>query len=334
MEIKKIVHIIDFQYIKKNPTSSKNTDMHDLKVIYNKVKSTLQSEAKEYFVFDGNFKNYPHKPKMSDLETVSLAITAECLQIDSENYLWAKLKKDYPYLFKDLPHRTSYNRRRRSLVDLISLSNQKLSDVLYDINPDDTLIIDSMPIPVCHIVRERSSKVCRHESRDEVLATKGKNIIMNGWYIGYKLHLITTSTGVYRDMLITGANVHDSYFLKLITSKDDHLSGHTLLGDRGYIGRATQLRLFEEVNLQVDIPYRKNQKDFKKYSHAKKIKRKNIEVYFSQLCDEFMIKRNYAKSFSGIHARINAKLTAKTFKQYWNLKNNKPINQTKHALAA
>jgi len=33
MEIKKIVHIIDFQYIKKNPTSSKNTDMHDLKVI-------------------------------------------------------------------------------------------------------------------------------------------------------------------------------------------------------------------------------------------------------------------------------------------------------------
>ncbi len=254
--------------------------MYDLKVIYNKVKATVQSEAKEYFVFDDNYRNYPNKPKMSDLETVSLAITAECLQIDSENYLWSKLKKDYPKLFKGLPHRTNYNRRQRRLVDLISLCNHKLSDVLYEQKPNDTLIIDSMPIPICHIVRERSSTVCRHEARDEVLAAKGKNIIMNGWFIGYKLHLITTSTGVYRDMLITGANVHDSYFLKLITANDSHLSGHTLLGDRGYIGRATQLRLFDEADLKLDIPYRKNQKDFKKYSHAKKIKRKILKSTF------------------------------------------------------
>lgn len=334
MEIKKIAHIIDYQYIKNIATHSKNTAMHDLRTIYNKVRRTLKIESKEYFVEQGNHRKYPNAPKLSDLEIISLAITSECLQIDSECMLWSKIKKDYPRLFKELPHRASYNRRRRNLSKIITACNNKLSDLLYNEQPDDTLIIDSMPIPVCKIVRERSSTVCRNAERDEVMARKGKNIIMGGWFIGYKLHLITTSTGIYRDMLLTGANVHDSFFLKEITGEDDHLRGHELLGDRGYLGKATQLRLFEEVQIKLDVPYRRNQKDYHKYDYAKKIKRKTIEVVFAQLCDEFSIRRNYAKSFDGLSARINSKLAAKTFKQYWNFIHHKPINRTKHSLAA
>ena len=191
-----------------------------------------------------------------------------------------------------------------------------------------------MPIPVCRIVRERSSTVCRNPQRDEVPASKGKNLIMGGWYIGYKLHLITTSTGIYRDMMVTPANIHDNYFLKVIDEQDKHLRGHELLADRGYLGKATQLRLFEDVEINLNVPYRRNQKDYRPYDESKKIKRKQIEVVFSQLCDEFLIRRNYAKSFDGLHARITSKIAAKTFKQYWNYKNNKPLNQTKHALAA
>ena len=334
MKRKKIVHIIDNQYIKDNPTHPKDTEMHDLKTIYNKVESTLKSQAKEYFGKRGNVQVYPNPPKLSDLQVVSLAITSECLQIDSENLLWSKLKKDYPKLFKQLPHRTTYNRRRRRLSELISNCNNKLSDYLYSEKPDNTLIIDSMPIPVCKIVREKSSTVCRNPERDDVVARKGKNLVMNGWYIGYKLHLITTSTGIYRDMMIIGANVHDNYFLKIITSEDHHLRDHELLGDRGYLGKATQLRLFEEVEITLNVPYRRNQKDYRKYDEGKKIKRKQIEVIFSQLCDEFMIRRNYAKTFDGLYARLTSKLAAKTFKQYYNLKNNRPLNQTKHSLAA
>jgi hypothetical protein len=271
---------------------------------------------------------------MSDLEIVALAITSECVQVDSENLLWSKLLKDYPSLFIELPHRTTFNRRKRFLTEVINYCNNLLSDAIYIVHPDTTLIIDSMPIAVCKIIREKSSTVCRDPNRDEVIAKKGINLIMNGWYIGYKLHLITTSSGIYRDMLLTSANVHDNYFLKILGTSDAHLINHELLGDRAYLGLATQLRLFEELNLRLDVPYRRNQKDYRKYDQVKKIKRKQIEVIFSQFCDEFLIRRNYAKSFSGLHARINSKLAAKTFKQYWNMKNNRPLNQTKHSLAA
>ena len=125
-----------------------------------------------------------------------------------------------------------------------------------------------------------------------------------------------------------------SFFLKLLSEDDNHLKDHTLLGDRGYIGKDVQLRLFNELGLSLEVPYRINQKDFKKYSSDKKLKRRTIEVIFSQYCDEFNIRKNYAKRFNGFDIRIITKIGAKTFKQYWNFIHGRPINQTKHALAA
>lgn len=55
---------------------------------------------------------------------------------------------------------------------------------------------------------------------------------MGGWYIGYKFHLITNSLGVYRDLLVTSASVHDSYFLKVLNAESKHLNGEELLEDR------------------------------------------------------------------------------------------------------
>src|SRR5690606_6209927 len=141
-------------------------------------------------------------------------------------------------------------------------------------------------------------------------------------------------SGVYRDLLITSGSVHDSEFLRQITHTDQHLRNREMLCDRAYIGRVTQLRLFDEVQLNLTIPYRRNQKDFKKYDPAKRLKRKTIEVVFSQYCDEFSIRTNYAKRFNGFDIRIITKIAAKTFKQYWNHIHGRPINQTKHSLAA
>lgn len=80
--------------------------------------------AKEYFVLGANQKFYPNMPVMSDLEIVSLAITAACLGITSENLLWSKIKKDYPTLFPRHIHRTTFNRRRKNLRELILLCTE------------------------------------------------------------------------------------------------------------------------------------------------------------------------------------------------------------------
>ena len=53
---------------------------------------------------------------------------------------------------------------------------------------------------------------------------------------------------------------------------------------------------------------------------------------FSQLCDQFMIIRNYAKDTDGLFARIIGKISALTILQYINYKNEKPIGRVKYAL--
>jgi hypothetical protein len=61
--------------------------------------------------------------------------------------------------------------------------------------------------------------------------------------------------------------------------------------------------------------------------------RKRIETLFSQLDDQFMLLRNYAKDADGIFSRILAKITAATALQFINKLNNRPIGRLKHALA-
>ena len=70
--------------------------------------------------------------------------------------------------------------------------------------------------------------------------------------------------------------------------------------------------------IKLEIPMRKNQTNFKKQSYIFRKKRKRIETLFSQLSDQFMIKRNYAKSFNGFKTRIASKITALTIIQYIN----------------
>lgn len=306
--------------------------MHDLAAIYTKVFTTLKREAKDYFPFGENHCFYPNTPKMSDLAVISLAITSECLNISSENLLWSKITKDYQHLFPKLIHRVSFNRRRKRLRDLLLSCTEVLAGQL-DCESDE-LIIDSIPLPTCRTIRENTSRACRRPELDEVLANKGFSGILGGYFIGYKLHLITTASGIYRDLLITSGSNHDSVFLKILGSYDNHLQNRTLLADRAYIGQQTQLRLFEEIGLKLNVPYRRNQKDFRRYSKPLKLKRKTIEVVFSQYCDEYSIRTNYAKRFNGFEIRVTTKIAAKTFKQYWNMINGKPINQTKHAFAA
>lgn len=61
--------------------------------------------------------------------------------------------------------------------------------------------------------------------------------------------------------------------------------------------------------------------------------RKRIETLFSQLCDQFMLKRNYAKSVAGLTLRILNKIAAVTCLQFINKQNNKPLNHLKYAPA-
>jgi len=124
-------------------------------------------------------------------------------------------------------------------------------------------------------------------------------------------------------------SVHDIHYLKDV--KVDY-SNCTVIGDRGYISAQVQLDLFETANIRLEVPYRCNQKEWKPTFPAFAKARKRIETIFSQLCDQFMIIRNYAKDTDGLFARIIGKISALTILQYINYKNEKPIGRIKYAL--
>jgi len=73
-----------------------------------------------------------------------------------------------------------------------------------------------------------------------------------------------------------------------------------------------------------------NQTGYKKQPYIFSKSRKRIKTLFSQLCNQFMIRRNYAKSFEGFKTRILSKITALTLIQYINkFIFQRPINNIK-----
>ncbi|WP_162074165.1 transposase, partial [Chryseobacterium fistulae] len=105
------------------------------------------------------------------------------------------------------------------------------------------------------------------------------------------------------------------------------------LGDKGYLSKQIQIDLFNHQNIKLEVPFRKNQKEYKAQPYILRKTRKRIETLFSQLCDQFKIRNNYAKSFQGFKTRILAKITALTVIQLINKQNNRNINNLKIAIA-
>jgi hypothetical protein len=132
-------------------------------------------------------------------------------------------------------------------------------------------------------------------------------------------------------MDITKASVHDVHYLTNV--KTSGLSSCTLIADKGYLSGTYQLDLFNSCQINLQTPKRANQQRLP-YPVIFIRMRKRIETLFAQLCDQFMLKRNYAKTILGLSVRILSKITAVTLLQYINSKNDKPINHLKYALAS
>ena len=182
-----------------------------------------------------------------------------------------------------------------------------------------------MPSEICKFSCHNRIKICKEEF--ETAPSKGFCASQNNWFYGYKFHGVFSVSGVFHSLDITKASVHDVHFLKNIKQQ---MSDCVLLGDSGYLSSTIQLDLFETANIKLETPMRINQANYKKQPYVFRKSRKRIETLFSQLCDQFMIRRNYAKYFQGFKTRILAKITALTFVQFINkFIFDRPINNIK-----
>lgn len=260
------------------------------------------------------------KVKMTDIEVVALSLTAEYMSIDSENDLFKQLVNSS---IPNLIERSQFNKRRRKLFEFSEIIRTTLANPFLEF--EDYFIIDSMPLEICKKARENRLKICKKDF--ETAPSKGFCASQDTWFYGYKLHAICSVSGVFQSIDITKANVHDIQILKDVKNQ---LSDCVLLGDRGYLSSTQQLDLFETANIVLETPMRMNQKNYKKQPYIFRKSRKRIETLFSQLCDQFKIRNNYAKTFEGFKTRILAKITALTLVQYINkFIFDRPINNIK-----
>ncbi len=264
------------------------------------------------------------KPKLGNLELIAMNLTAEFMGIHSE----CQLFRDIENTFLDgLIERSVYNRRRRFMFSQIEKLRCVLARAFNEF--EDAFIIDSMPLEICKNARATRSKICRDVEYAQ--PTKGYCAAQKSYYFGYKLHGICSLSGVFQSIDITPASIHDIQMMKDVKMT---YSKCTLLGDMGYLSAEIQLNLFETVQIKLQTPMRKNQLNYVEQPYIFKKGRKRIETLFSQMCDQFRIRENFAKTFVGFKTRIISKITAITLIQHLNkFVFNRPINNLKVNLA-
>ena len=276
--------------------------MHNLEANYHKILEVLT-----ILELKSNFLNQYRFPKLSDKELIALNLTSEYLGIDSEYDLFRKL----PPTLSSKIERSVYNKRKRKLFPHMESLRAKIAARFNEF--ENCFIVDSMPLEVCKIARASRSKICK--STEYSKPDRGYCASQNTRYYGYKLHAVCSVRGIIQSMDISPASVHDIHYLKDIKQQLKHC---TLLADKGYLSSKWQLNLFDECHIKLETPMRKNQHNFTEQPYVFRKSRKRIETLFSQLCDQFMIRRNYAKSFEGFKTRILSKITALTVIQYIN----------------
>lgn len=292
--------------------------MHNFTANYEKILEVL----KELDLDSENFLFQIRKPRLTDLRIIAINLTSEYMSIDSEHQLFRIL----PVEIKSLIERSVYNRRKRKLFNHMERIRKLLAEKFN--GSEKYFIVDSMPLEVCKLSRSSRSKICKET--DCALPNRGYCASQKMHYYGYKLHAVCSTEGVFQSLDISPASVHDIHYLKDIKQQVENC---TILGDKGYLSADYQLDLFTSHNIKLEVPMRKNQKNYKNQPYIIRKSRKRIETLFSQLCDQFMIRRNYAKSFLGFKTRILSKIVTLTIIQTINRKENRNINKLKVNIA-
>ena len=274
----------------------------------------------------GNMLRPGPVPRFSDLEVIALSMAAESEEIDSENWLFESKLKECRTSIPNLISRRQFNDRRKQVSGLCEQIRGRIARRID--GGEDYFCIDSRPIEVCRMARGKRCRMGR--GGDFAKAPDfGYCASQGSWFYGYKLHALCGLSGVIHSYDLSKASVHDINYINDIKPLYHDCS---IFGDKGYISARVQLDLFETANIRLECPYRLNQKDWKPTFAPFAKARKRIETLFSQLNDQFLVIRNYAKETCGLFARIIGKVSALTALQYINYINNKPIGRIKYAL--
>ncbi|MBM7637115.1 hypothetical protein JOC31_001959 [Streptococcus saliviloxodontae] len=135
--------------------------------------------------------------KVSDESLLVLLLLQAELGIKSQRHFY-RICQLFPC--GRLLERSRFNRRARQLSWLVQLIRQALNK---EISPDELVIIDSFPLPLCQPVRNHRAKIFNG------IADIGYNASKRLWFYGFKVHMLVTLSGCILNYVVTPASVHD-----------------------------------------------------------------------------------------------------------------------------
>ena len=106
--------------------------MHNIKANFDKILEVLKDILSDEVNAKGTYVRRGTVPKFADIEVIALSLTAECLSIDSENYLFSKLNTEYRFEFKNIISRRQYNDRRKLLFEKTEVLRKLLTERLNE----------------------------------------------------------------------------------------------------------------------------------------------------------------------------------------------------------
>lgn len=248
-----------------------------------------------------DLKQRNRKSTLSDSEVMTILILFHSGHYrDLKHYYINHVKK---HMKSEFPQTVSYNRfvelQKKVVVKLAILLKMfclgKCTGISY---------IDSTPIRVCHIKREKQHKVFKG------FAQKGQCSL--GWFYGFKLHLIINDKGEILDFIITPGNIDDCKPLFDI-NLHKRIFGK-LFGDKGYISKDLFEQLFiDGVHLITKI--KKNMKNSLMLLQDKIALRKRalIETVNDELKNICQVEHTRHRSFDNFVTNLLSGLIAYSF---------------------
>ena len=232
-------------------------------------------------------------PQLTDSEIITILLLFQQSPSRHFKFFYHSYLQLYCPEFPKLP---SYERFVALIPRVFGIMTVLLS-VLLKRGGKGVHYIDSTSLKVCENKRNGRNKVFKG------LAARGKTT--KGWFFGFKLHVIVSSTGDLIRVKLTPGNHDDRSVLPEMATG---LKG-SIFGDKGYISCSLFLKLYR-VGLKLVTGVRKSMKN-QLMSWREKIllrKRNLIETVFDYLKNKLQIEHTRHRSPIGAFIHILATL--------------------------
>ncbi len=170
-----------------------------------------------------------------------------------------------------------FTRRINQLEEEIGELFVFLSELFKKLNGSQIYSVDSFPVEICQIQREKRSRLWRDVS------LKGYNASKEKYFYGFKVHMVVTTNQEPVSCYISEGSMHD------ITASYEFLptlpKNSIVIGDKGYISGKLESFL-AQFGIELSALKRKNMEQDPNHKSKRKI-RKGVETAFSVITAKF-----------------------------------------------